>query len=66
MRRARELVGAVLLLVCAVMQSGCSSGFTAEGGSSASDTSKKYWDRCLGAQCPPMNADDDAPKRKQN
>jgi hypothetical protein len=50
------------------MQSGCSNGFTSDGGSapSASETSKKFWDRCLGTQCPPMNSDDDAPKRKQN
>ena len=58
----------MLLLACVVMQSGCSNGFTSDGGSapSASETSKKFWDRCLGTQCPPMNSDDDAPKRKQN
>jgi hypothetical protein len=67
MHRARKLAVTVLLLACAAMQPACSNGFTADGPApSASETSKKFWDRCLGTQCPPMNSDDGAPKRKEN
>lgn len=68
MRRARKLTVTAMFLACAALQPACTNAFTADGAtaSSASETSKKFWDRCLGTQCPPMNSDDDAPKRKQN
>ena len=68
MRVSRKLSATVLLLACAAIQPACKNGFTAQGGSapSASEASKKFWDRCIGTQCPPMNSDEDAPKRKEN
>jgi hypothetical protein len=41
-----------LLLAGAAVQTGC--GNTAEPPMNA----RKYWDRCLGAQCPPMDETD--------
>jgi hypothetical protein len=41
-----------LLLTGAAIQTGC--GNTAEPPMNA----RKYWDRCLGAQCPPMDETD--------
>jgi hypothetical protein len=56
-----------------LLQPACSNGpsETAQGvlgngtSSSASQTSKKFWDRCLGSQCQPMNDDDGRPKKSQ-
>ena len=45
-----------LLLAPAALQTGC--GNTAE----APVNARKYWDRCLGTQCPPM---DEADARKK-
>ena len=66
MHRARKLAVTTLLLASAAIQPACSNGFGATGPSeSASATSKKFWDRCLGTQCPPMNAEDRPPKTRE-
>ena len=66
MQRARKLAATAVILTCAAVQAACSNGFGASGASeAASSTSKKFWDRCLGTQCPPMNSEDEAPKSKE-
>ncbi len=72
MGRVRRAIATALLLCGALLQPACSNGpsETAQGvlgngtSSSASQTSKKFWDRCLGSQCQPMN-DDERPKKSQ-
>ncbi len=55
MSRVSRLVAMGLLLACAVLQAACSLN----GDSSAQPfDARKYWDRCLGAQCPPMDEGD--------
>ena len=61
MHRTRKIAAAALLVASAVGLGACGNSF---GADTASSTSKKFWDRCLGTQCPPMNSDDDAPKPK--
>jgi hypothetical protein len=59
MKPALRLSFCALLVALALSQAGCSvSGAEPTPGVDA----KKYWDRCLGTQCPPM--DDDAVRKK--
>jgi len=70
MHRAPKLVVTALLLAAAALQPACSNDASDPGilgnavSSSASTTSKKFWDRCLSDQCPPMNEDDGKPKSR--
>jgi hypothetical protein len=54
-------VAIALLLTDAGALSACSSGDQGPLGSvtnsSATSTSKKFWDRCINGECPPMDAD---------
>ena len=52
----RGLTTAVLV-VASVWLAGCSGS-----GDAQPDVAKKFWDRCLGTQCPPMGEDDGRPK----
>jgi hypothetical protein len=47
MAMALLLAGMALLTGCAINAGGASQSFDA----------RKYWDRCLGTQCPPMETD---------
>jgi hypothetical protein len=71
MHKASRDVVAGLLLMGAAMLGACSNG---EGGAGllgggtqtpAAQTSKKFWDRCIQTECPPMNEDDGRPKKQQ-
>jgi hypothetical protein len=57
MTRTSQFLTAALLLAVSVLQSGCGSA-----GASQPMDARKYWDKCLGIQCPPM---DEADARKK-
>ena len=72
MHRVSRIAVAALLLVGAAMLAACSNGEAGGagllgGGTStpAAQTSKKFWDRCIQTECPPMNEDDGRPKKQQ-
>jgi hypothetical protein len=58
-----------LLLTGAEALSACSSGDQGPLGSvtnsSTSSASKKFWDRCINGECPPMDPDDKPKPRTQ-
>jgi hypothetical protein len=58
-----------LLLTGADGLSACSNGDQGPLGSvtnsSASSSSKKFWDRCINGECPPMETDDKPKPRTQ-
>ena len=51
MNRASRFIAMGLLFVCAALHTGCSINGDS---SDQSVNARKYWDRCLGTQCPPM------------
>lgn len=71
MHRAPKFVATALILAAAALQPACSNDPSSSGilgnaaNSSASQTSKKFWDRCINTECPPMNEDDGRAKKAQ-
>jgi hypothetical protein len=71
MRRAPKFVATALILAAAALQPACSNDSGSPGilgnaaNSSASQTSKKFWDRCINTECPPMNEDEGRAKKPQ-
>ncbi len=57
MNRASRFVATALLLVGSAMQTACGNSIGAESAGQSFDA-RKYWDRCLGTQCPPMDETD--------
>jgi hypothetical protein len=63
-----RLIAVALLLNGVHALSACSNGDQGPLGSvtnsSASTTSKKFWDRCVNGECPPMDTDDKPKKQR--
>jgi ABC-type glycerol-3-phosphate transport system substrate-binding protein len=65
MHRAPKFVVIALLLAAALVQTACGNDTLSNAtSSSAATTSKKFWDRCINGECPPMNEDDGKPKSR--
>ena len=71
MHRTPKFVATALILAAAALQPACSNDASSPGilgnaaNSSSSQTSKKFWDRCINSECPPMNENDPQPKKAQ-